>query len=647
MRVLNCYIESFGKLNEQAFEFDNLTILRENGFGKTTLAYFIKVMFYGFYADSVKKIKAENNDRKKYLPWGRNKSFGGNLVFETEEGHYKIERFFGETKSEDTFRLLDLKTNEDSEKYTCNIGEEIFGVNCEAFEQILFMDNKFIEITANESLSKKLNNMVNDINEKVNFENAIEILEKNKKKLKLQSGNGLIDEKIERLKVLLKRIETIEQNKKISENYKSELVQNEKQITNLQQKLALVERELKEIGSIEDKKALQKFQLSLSAEIENIERELKDMQEFFRVEYNQIKHKEIENSVDKLKEVDNAIKDKNVHVSYFLFFTQIVFISLSLGGFLTSLILKIFDFKNISLAFLIVGCVFFLLEIILYLLKFSKKSTEKQANTSLDTDTLHNNIRKYLSDYFLNIDSFETCLHTIQNNFERLTKLNQEFLQKQNQLKEINKVCLQNFSYTEESFLSLQNEQTILKDNLELAQKANNKYKTHIDLLESEIGELQSVLQQKEQLKEEISILKIKHQNLEKAIKFLKTAKSNLDTKFLPVLKKNFEKLNNLLIKEENNKIYISPNLNVEIEQMGANRKLYFFSDGYKTLLNLQLRLALISTIFKREKPFIILDDAFSNLDNDNFELVKAVIKKINRQDLQVIYLTCHNSRII
>ena len=49
MKLIKCYVENFGTLSKYSLSFsDNLTIIKEdNGFGKSTLATFIKAMFYG------------------------------------------------------------------------------------------------------------------------------------------------------------------------------------------------------------------------------------------------------------------------------------------------------------------------------------------------------------------------------------------------------------------------------------------------------------------------------------------------------------------------------------------------------------------------------------------------------------------------
>ena len=50
MRLISLKIENFGNLSEYtlSFERDLTVIFEDNGFGKTTLAEFIKTMFYGF-----------------------------------------------------------------------------------------------------------------------------------------------------------------------------------------------------------------------------------------------------------------------------------------------------------------------------------------------------------------------------------------------------------------------------------------------------------------------------------------------------------------------------------------------------------------------------------------------------------------------
>ena len=50
--------------------------------------------------------------------------------------------------------------------------------------------------------------------------------------------------------------------------------------------------------------------------------------------------------------------------------------------------------------------------------------------------------------------------------------------------------------------------------------------------------------------------------------------------------------------------------------------------------------------MYKDEKPFVLLDDPFVQLDEKHLINAIDIIKKISK-DIQIIYLTCHESRKI
>ena len=93
MKLLKCHVDNFGKLSNYDYEFTGglNTIQEPNGFGKSTLAAFIKAMFYGFTND--RKQSIIENERKKYSPW-QGGSYGGYLEFEFEGINYRVKRTF-------------------------------------------------------------------------------------------------------------------------------------------------------------------------------------------------------------------------------------------------------------------------------------------------------------------------------------------------------------------------------------------------------------------------------------------------------------------------------------------------------------------------------------------------------------------------
>ena len=87
MKLLKAYIENFGKISKTEYDFNSglTTFCYENGYGKTTLATFIRAMFY-----SLPKVttKSNFNDREHFYPFNGGK-FGGNLTYEHEGDFYK------------------------------------------------------------------------------------------------------------------------------------------------------------------------------------------------------------------------------------------------------------------------------------------------------------------------------------------------------------------------------------------------------------------------------------------------------------------------------------------------------------------------------------------------------------------------------
>ena len=65
MKLLECHVDNFGKLSNYDYRFsEGLTVIQEpNGFGKSTLAAFIKAMLYGFPRTAGRSVAG--NERKK------------------------------------------------------------------------------------------------------------------------------------------------------------------------------------------------------------------------------------------------------------------------------------------------------------------------------------------------------------------------------------------------------------------------------------------------------------------------------------------------------------------------------------------------------------------------------------------------------
>lgn len=110
MRIESLHIDRFGKLRGFSMQLeDGLTLVHGlNESGKSTLMAFIRAMLYGLNGKSA---SISQNDRKKYMPWGET-SMGGSLRLTDGRTVWEIARVFGQTKKQDTCRVVDVATGE-------------------------------------------------------------------------------------------------------------------------------------------------------------------------------------------------------------------------------------------------------------------------------------------------------------------------------------------------------------------------------------------------------------------------------------------------------------------------------------------------------------------------------------------------------
>lgn len=284
MKIIKCYIENFGCLQEFTYDFEEgLTTINEmNGWGKSTFAAFIRAMFYGIPGSGNKK-NLDEKERIKYNPWQGGR-MGGNLVFTLQGKDYKLERSFGKKEKDDTFILYDNKTNIESFDYTSNIGEEIFGIDREAYAKSAYISQNEIGIGTNDSINAKLGNLLDSDNDINNFDTAIKKLSEAKKKYKMVGKRGTIavaEQKIAEKKILLEKKQSIKEA--LEERMKQVNVErDEKEV--LQNKLIAVKEKVNEAAKYGENKEKKKQYDSLVLQINEKINQVKQIQDFFKDE---------------------------------------------------------------------------------------------------------------------------------------------------------------------------------------------------------------------------------------------------------------------------------------------------------------------------------------------------------------------------
>ena len=171
MKILRCHIENFGKLSSLSIDFkDGINVINQsNAWGKSTLAAFLKAMFYGL--DAKKDAKAFEKERVLYRPW-QGGVFGGELDFEIAGKAYRISRSFGRTEKTDEFHLYDLQTNLESTDYTEQIGTEVFDLDSASFKRTVFIAQNDCVGGVSDRINAKLGNLAENTDDINNFDSA-------------------------------------------------------------------------------------------------------------------------------------------------------------------------------------------------------------------------------------------------------------------------------------------------------------------------------------------------------------------------------------------------------------------------------------------------------------------------------------------
>ena len=178
----------------------------------------------------------------------------------------------------------------------------------------------------------------------------------------------------------------------------------------------------------------------------------------------------------------------------------------------------------------------------------------------------------------------------------------------------------------------------------ELAKELTTKSNKVVEY-ESEIIKLDDLVEKEEELTKEIKNLEHEYDVLITTEAYLKKAQTSLLEKYVKPMKDSVDKYVSLLLK--NNKEYnIDVNFKFQFITKNGLKGIDQYSRGYQTIITLCMRLALIDCLYPNEKPFVIFDDPFVNFDDEKLDLCKNLMNDISSH-YQIIYFTCHDSRVI
>ena len=261
---------------------------------------------------------------------------------------------------------------------------------------------------------------------------------------------------------------------------------------------------------------------------------------------------------------------------------------------------------------------------------------EKQKKVLNDLNELEDSIRNYLLRYFKELNNtYVTYAQEIKmkksdflrqkKDYEMKLKAKEEY-EKANNIKELQELKENNTQNVDRKELEAKLESLTFELNKINDEKNYNK--NQIELLESNLDTVFDIENNIEEVSRKIEEMKENCDILEKTKKLLETAKEQFSSHYLDRMKKSFVK-NIELIDGKEMDVNLDINLNVQINEQGSNKEINYFSTGYKDLIYICMRLSLIDSLFENERPFIILDDPFVNLDEEKIKNAMELLNKL------------------
>lgn len=275
MKLIAMHVDDFGGLHQYDYTFDEglNVVLHDNGWGKTTMAAFLKAMLYGY--DTKRSRDITENERKRYRPWQGGK-YGGYLDYESGGVRYRIYRTFGETPRFDTARVVELATNLPVRIPPDKIGEMLFHLDANAFQRSVFISQNGLFIDGgSSSIHTRLNMLVSQANDVAAFDGAIAKLTQQVKVYEKTGARGQLGDISRQIAEKERTRSRLEAEIALQDEARERIIQIDGLLARLETELNAKTQELDQLsGEGKKREAAQKMLDSLQQQVEGLRQEI-------------------------------------------------------------------------------------------------------------------------------------------------------------------------------------------------------------------------------------------------------------------------------------------------------------------------------------------------------------------------------------
>ena len=615
MKILSLHIVAFGKLKDVSLQFKGgVNVIKQaNSFGKTTVAGFIRAMLYGLAPARSK----DTNNVSHFAPWGSADKFGGSMVVEHDGGTYRIERFFGATARQESIRIANEKTGK-AVDWQKQPGEMLLGLTAESYDRSAYFPQESVELATNENLDSRLANLVQDSAE--NYDKVQEKLRAYKKDLRYERGLG---GKIYELECAQRELGAQLAKAQNAETRAAEIDKRLADISEEHAKLTQRHAEYSQQHTMLQRGAAQAQptdeEKRARARIAELDEKLSRIPSGFDSDFERC---------EQLTKEMNAPKPEQSKSPTNIGVIPIVGAIVSVVG----VILAALGFTEIVPLFVgIIGVSMFAAGVVVAAVPLvHKKNMQDNRNEQLiaqyieiaskyvytdgvDFDTVKRTLWERHKDYQGDVRERNTLLSLVNNAHADTSHFEQDIQNVQNVLAEISQRMSE--LATEMGRLS-EERKGLVFNSVEIMDKLLDVEQEHVACTH-------------------------RYEVADAVAKLLEQAKDNLSSSYLPKLCSRCSQLIQD-ITQNSFSVVVDRNFTVSIREQGQTKPISEFSRGIREITLLCFRVALSELLYDGAIPFVIVDDAFVNFDEDNFVRATTLLKRLSAH-AQVIYFTCHD----
>ncbi len=269
-------------------------------------------------------------------------------------------------------------------------------------------------------------------------------------------------------------------------------------------------------------------------------------------------------------------------------------------------------------------------------------------------------LARTIEDTKMRLNTYETALKEFQEAENKLKKFEEE---KEEILIELKKILpeLIGGEVQDDVHEEAHEEETLagLTERMEELRKEEKDIHTELLSLEQKeegvarnLEELEADAERLEQLSSSREESRKEWETAKYAQEYLLKAKEEFQAEYLRPVEEGFMKYYGYLREGAEDAFPIDPHacfdatFALKIEEQNKQRDIKCLSAGMKDYLGICMRLAMTDAMYKgEERPFIVLDDPFVNLDDQKLPGAKNLLQKLSEES-QVFYFTCRKENM-